>query len=164
MVKTIMGSNHADAREIQVQRMPRIPSSEAGLSGMQGYGNTRLRVLIAVGLAGILAGCVSSGTKVTQAQISAFQVGNTTEAEVISAFGPPNSASVLSDGSRIDVYVHMSAHANAASYVPVVGLFAGGAKGDSETAVFTFGPNGILKATSSSAAHTDVNTGLANQK
>lgn len=123
-----------------------------------------MRFLIAAGLVGILAGCVSSGTKVTQAQVSAYQVGKTTEAEVIAALGAPNSASVLSDGSRIDVYMHTSAHANAASYVPIVGLFAGGAKGDSETAVFTFSPNGILKATSSSAAHSDVNTGLANQK
>ena len=123
-----------------------------------------MRILIAAGLAGILAGCVSSGTKVTQAQVSAFQVGKTTEAEVLAALGPPNSASVLSDGSKIDVYVHMSAHANAASYVPIVGLFAGGAKGDSDTVVLSFGPNGLLRSTSSNTAHADVNTGLANQK
>ena len=122
-----------------------------------------MRFLTAV-LAGILAGCVSSGTKVTRAQIAAFQIGKTTEAEVVAAPGSPNSASVLSDGSKIDVYVHMSAHANAASYVPIVGLFAGGAKSDSDTAVFNFGPDGILRSTSSNTAHADVNTGLANQK
>lgn len=123
-----------------------------------------MKYLIAVGLALILAGCVSSGTKVTQAQISAFQVGKTTEADVIAALGVPNSASAQPDGSKIDVYAHMSAHANAASYVPIVGLFAGGAKSDSDTAVFSFGPDGILKSTSSNTAHADVNTGLANQK
>jgi hypothetical protein len=128
---------------------------------MEGF---QMRLIIAVCLAGVLAGCASSGTKVTQAQVSAFQTGKTTEAEVIAALGAPNSASVLSDGSRIDVYVHMSARANASSYVPVVGLFTGGAKGDSETAVFTFGPDGILKATTSNTSHADVKTGLANQK
>jgi hypothetical protein len=123
-----------------------------------------MRILVAVVLAGILAGCVSSGTKVTQSQMSAFQVGKTTETEVIAAFGAPNSTSVLSDGSKVDVYVHVSAHANAASYVPIVGLFAGGAKSSSDTAVFSFGPDGLLKSTSSNTAHSDVNTGLANQK
>jgi hypothetical protein len=107
---------------------------------------------------------VSSGTKVTEAQISAFQVGKTSEAEVIARLGQPNGTSVAADGSRSDVYMHISAHANGASYIPIVGLFAGGAKSDSDTAVFNFGPDGILKSTSSNTAHADVNTGLANQK
>lgn len=123
-----------------------------------------MRYLIATGLAGILAGCVSSGTKVTQEQISAFEVGKTTEAEVIARLGAPNGTSIATDGSKSDVYMHISAHANGASYIPIVGLFAGGAKSDSDTAVFNFGPNRVLKSMSSSTAHTDVNTGLANQK
>jgi len=121
-----------------------------------------MRFLIATGLAGMLAGCVSSGTKVTTEQVTAFEIGKTSEAQVIAALGRPNGASVLADGSRVDVYMHVSAHANAASYIPIVGLFAGGAKSDSDTAMFNFGPDGILKSTSS--AHADMNTGLANQK
>lgn len=120
--------------------------------------------LIAAMLAGVLAGCVSSGTKVTESQISAFQVGKTTEAEVIAHLGQPNGRSVGTDGSKSDVYMHISAHANGASYIPIVGLFAGGAKSDSDMAVFNFGPDGILRSTSSNTGHTDLNTGLANQK
>lgn len=123
-----------------------------------------MRILITAGMGVYLAACVSSGTKVTPAQMSAFQIGRTTEAEVISQLGAPNATSIGIDGSKCDVYMHVSAHANGASYIPIVGLFAGGAKGDSNTAVFNFRPDGILKSTSSSAAHTDVNTGLANQK
>jgi hypothetical protein len=123
-----------------------------------------MRFLIAAGLIGMLAGCVSSGTKVTAEQVTAFEVGKTSEAQVIAALGKPNGVSVLADGSKVDVYMHVSAHANGASYIPIVGLFAGGAKGDSDTAVFSFGPDGVLKSTSSSTVHADVNTGLANQK
>lgn len=122
-----------------------------------------MRTWIAVGLAGILAGCVSSGTKVTSQQANAFEAGKTSEAQVIAALGRPNSVTVLANGTKIDVYAHIAAHANAASYVPIVGLFAGGAKGDSDTAVFTFGQDGILKSASTSTSHSDVSTGIANQ-
>jgi outer membrane protein assembly factor BamE (lipoprotein component of BamABCDE complex) len=114
-------------------------------------------------LAVVVAGCVSSGTKVTQEQAAAFEVGKTTEAQIIAALGAPNQSSTLSDGTRLDIYMHISAHANAASYIPVVGLVAGGAKGTNDTATFTFTPDRVLKSTSSSSGTTNVNTGLANQ-
>ena len=56
----------------------------------------------------MIVGCVSSGTKVTQQQLTQFQVGKTTEGEVIAALGSPNSVSVLPDGSKTDVYLHIS--------------------------------------------------------
>lgn len=114
-------------------------------------------------LAVMVAGCVSSGTKVTQQQAAAFEVGKTTEAQVLAALGAPNQTSTLSDGTRKDIYMHVSAHANAASYIPIVGLFAGGAKGTNDTATSTFTPDGVLMSTSSSSGQTSVNTGLANQ-
>lgn len=110
-----------------------------------------------------LAACVSSGTKVTSEQIAAFEIGKTTEAQVIAALGKPNSVTVLSDGSRTDVYLYSAAHATAASYVPIVGLFAGGAKGSSNAAVFMFDTKLILKSTSSNITTMDVKTGIANQ-
>jgi outer membrane protein assembly factor BamE (lipoprotein component of BamABCDE complex) len=124
-----------------------------------------MRTLLAgLMMAGLAAGCVSSGTKVTQAQLSALVPGETTEAQVIAAYGPPTSVSYLADGTKSDVYLHSAAHATAASYVPVVGLFAGGAKGSTDMAVLLFDKNGVLKSTSSTAAQTDVHTGLANQQ
>ena len=110
-----------------------------------------------------LAACVSSGTKVTTEQIAAFEVGKTTEEQVIAALGKPNSVTVLPDGSHTDVYLHTAAHATAATYVPIVGLFAGGAKGTSDTAIFMFDAQHILKSTSSNTTTTDVKTGIANQ-
>lgn len=119
--------------------------------------------IILISLAVMVAACVSSGTKVTQQQAAAFEVGKTTEAQVVAALGAPNQTSTLSDGTRLDIYMHIDAHANAASYIPVVGLFAGGAKGTNDMATFTFTSAGVLKSTSSSSGTTNVNTGLANQ-
>ena len=54
-----------------------------------------------------IAGCVSSGTKVTADQQSAFQVGTTTEAQVVAKLGPHNTVATLADGSKMDnVYAH----------------------------------------------------------
>jgi len=122
-----------------------------------------MRFVILV-LAVMTAACVSSGTKVTQVLPTAFEVGKTTEAQVIAAFGAPNQTAALPDGTRLDIYMHIGAHANAASYIPVVGLFAGGAKGTNDMATFTFTPDLVLKSTSSSSGTTNVNTGLANQQ
>lgn len=119
--------------------------------------------IIALSVMIIIVGCVSSGTKVSQQQLTQFEVGKTTEAQVIAALGEPTSRSVSTDGTKTDVYQHISAHANAASFIPVVGIFAGGAKSTADTAVLHFDQTGILVSTSSATAHTNVNTGIANQ-
>ena len=108
--------------------------------------------------------CVSSGTKVTQTQLSDFHVGATTEGQVLAELGPPTTTSTFTDGSKMDIYAHTAAHANAASYVPVVGLFAGGAKGSTQSVTLNFDSQGILRSTSSSNTQVNVNTGLANQQ
>lgn len=121
-----------------------------------------MRTFIAIGMIG-LAGCASSGTKVSPEQMSGFQVGKTTEAQVIAALGVPNSSATASDGSKSDVYIHVKAHANAVNYIPVVGLLAGGAKSESDTVVFAFNRDGVLTETARGSAHADVKTGLLNQ-
>jgi outer membrane protein assembly factor BamE (lipoprotein component of BamABCDE complex) len=93
----------------------------------------------------MLAGCVSSGTKVDTTQIASFQKGKTTYAQVVQALGPPISVSTLSDGTRIIGYGYVHAEPRAASFIPVVGLFAGGADAQSQSVIFTFGPDGTLR-------------------
>ncbi len=110
-----------------------------------------------------LAGCVSSGTKVTAADMASFTPGVTTEAQVIARLGEPNSASVAPDGSRTDMYIYTEASANAASFIPVADLLAGGAKTKTTNAMFMFDPRGVLKSTSSGHGQSNVNTGLLNQ-
>jgi outer membrane protein assembly factor BamE (lipoprotein component of BamABCDE complex) len=111
-----------------------------------------------------LSGCVSSGTKVTPEQVAQFEQGKTTLAEVVTKLGPPNSTTTLGNGQTILVYVHISSSANAATFVPVVGLLAGGATGTSNSATFTFDNKGILMSSGSSESKTAVSTGLLNQQ
>jgi len=111
----------------------------------------------------IMAGCVSSGTKVTADQQASFQPGTTAETQIIAKLGPPNNVATLADGSKMDSYMHIAASANAATYVPIVGLFAGGAKSTTDTVMFAFDPQGILKSTTSNHGQSNVNTGIANQ-
>lgn len=122
----------------------------------------QVKILCCIALAA--AGCVSSGTKVTGDQLAQFKDGTTTEAQIVAKLGPPNSASTSTDGSKTDIYVHIAASANAASYIPVVGLFAGGAKGTNDSVVFNFDSKGVLKSHSSSTGQMALNTGLLNQK
>lgn len=110
-----------------------------------------------------LAGCASTGTQVTSADMASFVPGQTTESQVIARLGEPNSASVSPDGSRTDIYIYAHASANAASLIPVVGLLAGGATSKSTTATFMFDNRGILRSTSSGHGQSNVNTGLLNQ-
>ncbi len=125
--------------------------------------STKRILPLSIAVASIM-GCVSSGTKVTQQQISAFEVGKTTEAQVIAALGPPNGTATATDGTKSDVYMHVAAHATAATYIPIVGAFAGGAKSTTDSVTFNFDAHGMLKSSSSSSGQNTVNTGLANQK
>lgn len=121
------------------------------------------QILLATLVAVALAGCVSSGTKVTEKDMSGFQRGVTTEQEVITRLGAPNMTSLADDGTRIDRYLYVHASPNAANFIPIVGLMAGGAKGTSTTVQFIYDNNGVLKSYSSSSSQMKVNTGLANQ-
>jgi outer membrane protein assembly factor BamE (lipoprotein component of BamABCDE complex) len=110
-----------------------------------------------------LSGCVSSGTKVTEQQASQFVKGQSTEAQVIAKLGAPDTASRASDGSHVDQYSYVQTSARAASFIPVVGLMAGGADSKVTVVSFTFEPNGVLKDWTSTIANRGVDTGLLNQ-
>jgi hypothetical protein len=111
----------------------------------------------------VCTACASSGTAVSEATASKFKEGVTTEADVLRVLGKPQNTMVMSNHHRILTYVGVSAHANAATYIPVVGLFAGGASGTNSTATFDFDPTGKLVTLTHSSGQTDVHTGLLNQ-
>jgi outer membrane protein assembly factor BamE (lipoprotein component of BamABCDE complex) len=109
-----------------------------------------------------LAGCVSSGTQVTEEQAGQFQKGITTEQEVIAKLGTPNATTRQSDGSAVIVYTYVRARPNAVDFVPIVGLLAGGATAQANTVTFTFDSSGVLKSYSATASNSEVHTGIAN--
>jgi hypothetical protein len=89
-----------------------------------------------------------------------FQVGVDTFATVTAKLGKPNSTSMISDGTKIIVYVSNHAHVKATTFIPVVGLFAGGAKGAMSIKSFTFGPDGLLKNFTSNDSNVNCNTSI----
>ena len=121
-------------------------------------------MLASVLISCLAAGCISSGTKVTEEQQAQFKVGVTSEAEVIAKLGPPNNVATRPDGVKVDTYRHVDMSMNAAGFVPVVGIFLGGKKQTSDTVTFMFDTRGVLKNISSDRGQSNTNTGLANQQ
>lgn len=104
------------------------------------------RILLVVVLVLSVAACgSSSGTQVSQSQVTQFKTGVTTYDQVVSALGPPSLVEQKSDGSKILVYVHTQTSVRGATFIPVVGLFAGGADAKQQSATFTFDQGGVLK-------------------
>lgn len=108
----------------------------------------------------VLCGCISTGTKVTDDQMMKFQKGVTTESQVIAQLGQPNGTQRASDGTITDTYMYVHATPDAVDFIPVVGLLAGGATGKSNTVIFIFTPDRVLKDYSSASATQKVKTGL----
>jgi len=108
-----------------------------------------------------LSACASVGTDVNDSQLSAFQIGVTTHADVIRALGPPESEVISTSGSRSMIYVFSHFSTKAATFIPVVGLFAGGAKTQSKAVTIRFDPNGKLAEVTASNTAVD-STGFGN--
>lgn len=92
----------------------------------------------------ILAGCATVGKEVTETQAGQFKRGVTTAADVAEKLGAPTSSGVSDSGSRTMSYVFAHAQPRAASFIPIVGIFAGGADGRTTMVTFVFNPDGKL--------------------
>lgn len=60
-----------------------------------------MRIAIILLSACLLAGCATSGKKVSDAQLSQIVSGKTTQSELISLLGPPTTEAYSSDGGRV---------------------------------------------------------------
>jgi hypothetical protein len=109
----------------------------------------------------LLAGCASAGTKVDPDTVASFVKGRTTVAEAEDALGQPNAMSTAPDGTTVLVYSYAHSSVRAATFIPVVGMFAGGTDTKSQSVVLRFGTDGTYRDASSSAGQVGVTTGLA---
>lgn len=93
----------------------------------------------------LFAGCsATSGTKIDEQQAAELRVGSTTVADVLARYGPPSARIQSSDGSQTLTYAHFAWQVNAATYVPIVGLFAGGGSTKGRSVTLRFDPRGRL--------------------
>jgi hypothetical protein len=116
----------------------------------------RLALLI---LSASLLGCSTSGKKIDQATVSTFAPGVTTYAQVVASLGEPTVTNRMQDGSVVIAYGYAQFQTNPATFIPVVGLFAGGGSMHSETVSFTFAPNGVMRG--STAGISQAGSGMA---
>lgn len=100
----------------------------------------------------LLAGCAASGVRVTDAHLAGFKEGETTEAQVTAALGAPTTRMRMPDGSVIVIYAYSAYSVRPSTFIPIVGGLVGGADGQASSVSLTFGPDGKLLNTASSAS------------
>lgn len=108
----------------------------------------------------LIAGCVSHGVQVSAEKVAQFKPGVTTEADVVAALGQPTSVTSM-NGQRLLSYAGAQAQARPTSFIPIVGLFAGGADVRYSMTMFKFGADGKLVDTTQTNGASGANTGLA---
>lgn len=119
-----------------------------------------------IGISLTLAGCVSSGNPavVDQDRVALVQLNVSTKDDVRRILGQPTSMSRQS-GSYYPIpglppsnvmttveawsYSHMKVDVNGATFIPIVGLFAGGATSQINTFTVVFDDQGIVRHISS---------------
>ena len=89
-----------------------------------------------------------------------FTIGVDTIATVQAKLGKPKALVHNSDGTTKFVYLSSRTRVKGATFVPVIGLFAGGAKSHLSTKTFTFDGAGLLKTYTSSDADANCNTSI----
>jgi len=103
------------------------------------------RFLLMLFASAFLIGCTrQSGTFVNDDQLAQFRDGYTTLAQIEETLGAPTSDVRDSSGLRTIAYSFMASQVKGATFVPVVGAFAGGATAQVRTVVFQFDDRGIL--------------------
>jgi hypothetical protein len=118
------------------------------------------RVLCAAACAAaLLSGCMSSGVEVKPEQTASFRPGVTTDHEVVARLGAPTARTTLPDGSTIMTYAFSAAQARPASFIPIIGAFAGGADARSSAVTFRFGPDHLLQGSSSTSSQSGTQLG-----
>ena len=102
-----------------------------------------LAALIAV--AGMATGCAtSSGTKVEASSLSFIQKGKTTKSELVSKLGQPDETGVDSNGKETVSWIHSNSRTDAKTFIPIAGMFIGGATTDSTTLKVILDKRGVV--------------------
>lgn len=109
----------------------------------------------AIVCAAVLAAHQVSAAAIADEQLQNLVIGTTRFDEVIQKFGRPMSISTSSDGTRVLVYAEMKTRVKAATFIPVVGLFAGGAKSNSDITRLEFDASGLLTKAMNSSTQVD---------
>ena len=90
-----------------------------------------------------ISGCASAGnekvrTETMDSVSTKVTKGVTKQAQIKALYGEPSNVSLTDGGSEVWTYEYSHSTATAVTYVPIVGLFAGGADVNKNQVVFIF--------------------------
>lgn len=91
----------------------------------------------------LLCGCASVGNNYDSRKVADIQPGKTSEADLVKMFGAPEQQGINSSGQTTMQWIYTEATAKGASFIPVVGLFAGGANTKSKSLAVNL-TNGVV--------------------
>ena len=111
-------------------------------------------------LSALLIGCATMGTKIDENKLTQIKEGVTTKKEVIALLGPPFTVSLTSEGKTLMTYSYTKATAKGSSFIPIVGLFAGGSNVYMQTVQVLIGKDEKVEKYISNNSKDSVNTGL----
>ena len=97
----------------------------------------------------VLSGCVTMGNERMKGQTqesvaTKITEGKTTKAEVVAAYGDAATVSFTDSGNEIWTYTYTRAVPTAQTFIPIVGIFAGGANTTTTGLVVLFDKNGVV--------------------
>lgn len=118
-----------------------------------------MKLAFAVVVSLFIAGCAATGTQVSQNAAMQFKEGVTTEAQIVAKLGPPTGVTMSSGGIKTITYTGAQVQMKAATFIPIVGLFAGGSDVAVTTAAYQLGIDGILQKVDYSTANTSTGMG-----
>jgi hypothetical protein len=93
--------------------------------------------------------------------LTALEPGAATYVDVVAAPGRPSSETFDSSGVRTIAYATTRTHIKAATFIPYVGLFAGGATADVSVVTLSFGADGRLLSYQSTTSNTDCSSNIS---
>jgi outer membrane protein assembly factor BamE (lipoprotein component of BamABCDE complex) len=107
------------------------------------------RIIVLLTLCLTLLSCMSVGNKqiMDVSKTSQIQEGKTTKAEIIALIGEPNHTTSMPNGEEMLMYSYTQSTTRPTTFIPVIGLFAGGADMKGKTLMLKIDKNGILQKT-----------------
>jgi len=94
--------------------------------------------------------CATAGREVDSRAMEQFRPGVTMYSDPIATRGPPTGQVMMFGGGRGNVYSYVPAQVRRASFIPIMGLLAGGSDVRSSAVSYRFGPDGKLLDSGSS--------------
>lgn len=108
----------------------------------------------------LLAGCVTAGVKVNEANLARFEKGRTTYGQILTGLGIPTTNTLLPDGRRMLMYTWVDARARPQNFIPLIGPFVGGADSRSSSVIIWIARDGTLDTYSASQSEYGIGRGL----